>query len=441
MNVDTETKRLILQRIAFMANSGKSFDKISIALRKYFGIRQKYSYQRIPDKILHYIYDYFLFLQKGKKIQNIGNAFETMLDNDMKFEQHPIHRGFYYDKSRHSLVGIATGIDINVSNGKHHIIELNRSIGILENIRPIYSTRYSPEILNIVKFMKEFEFKKVYVMYSRLHLYRKEIIEASAEFKVKMIPISYPWVEFDKQSYNRHFMPDTLERDTVYMRLEPGYSPIMHYLSDKYVSYKWLSKIYTQSPEEYSLLNIPKTTNYLSIDKSNYSEKWPNTVIKLSGKMQGLAVAMLKAESEEKALIELKIKNRNEVPMIFKSTLVDKVVDKLFGNTKTVIYQDFVKPTIKNDRAGRIRLNIFSNPLKTISLSDYYMWTVFKTPDICLDGLLVDPSPYIVNWAFSGQKAQFSELTSSERQLTDPAIPQICQLVQKGLEQKFITKG
>ncbi len=436
--IDTEIKNLIESRIEFMAKSGKQFDKLSIALCKYFYLKQKYSYQRIPDKILHYIYDGLLKVKYGKSITHIGNAFESLIEYDSQFSQHPIHKGFFYDKNTHSLVGTATGIDINVSNGKHHIIELNRSIGILEVIRPIYNTKYSPEIYNIVDFAKKFKFKKVFVMYSRLHLYRDEINSASKEFNIEMVPVSYPWVEFDKENYKKYFMPDKLENDTLYMRLEPGYSPIMQYISDKYHSFNWLNKTFLKNPDEYSLVNIPKTTNYLNINSENYNEKWPSTVIKLSGKMQGQAIFMLKAKNELDAMAYLNIDNKNQMPSLFTASFSEKIVDKLFGQDKTVIYQDFVPPAIKDNLAGRIRLNVFANPLESFSLSDYYMWTVFKTPEKCQDGLLSKPEPYIVNWKYSGKQAKFVELTNEERVLTDLASPQICKLIQNGLSDKFI---
>ncbi len=436
MDTTQNEKDIIQKRIAFMALSGKFFDNIPIFIRKNLGFGQKHSYQRIPDKMLHYIYDLMLYIKYGNKIQNIGNAFESLVNFDDKFKQHPLHLGFYYDKNLHSLVGTATGIDINVSNGKHHIIELNRSIGILEQIRPIYPTKYGPEIYNIVNFAKKYNFRKVYVMYSRLHLYKKELLEASAEFGLEMIPVAYPWVEFD-ENYKHYFMPDKLEPDTLYMRLEPGYSPLMYYISDKFVSYKWLRHIVNQFPNKYNLINVPETDNTFRINVDNYSEKWPNLVVKLSGKMQGQAVFMLKADSEEKAMEALKIKSKNEIPPLFKAPFTEKIVDKLFGQDKTVVYQDFAPPSLRDGKAGRIRINVFANPLESFSLSDYYMWTVFNAPDKCPDGLLINPEPYIVNWKFSGKKAQFVELTDKERELTDAATPQICNLIQNGLENKF----
>ena len=436
-----EKQKLILKRVAFMAKCGKTFDQISITLKKDFGIGQKYSFQRIPDKLLHYLYDCYLFFRHGGSVDNIGNAYESMVSFDSKFAQHPIHRGFFYDKSRHALVGTITGIDLNASNGKHHFLELNRSTGLLEIIRPIYKTKYGPEIYNVVNFAKEHGFKKVYFMYSRLHLYKKEFIDASAEFGIEMIPVSYPWVEFDKKKYKHYFMPDTLEKDTLYMRIEPGYSPIMHYLSDKYVSYKWLRREFENYPEKYSLINIPETSNYARVNKSNNSDKWPDTVIKLSGKMQGQAIFMLKADTEEKLLQALNIKNKYEMPSLFKASFTEKIVDKLFGYDQTVIYQDFVQPALKDGIAGRIRINVFANPLKSFSISDYYMWTVFEIPDICPKGLIDNPKPYVVNWAFSGKQAQFAELTVAERDFLDPAIPQICQIIQNGMERKFESRG
>ena len=162
------------------------------------------------------------------------------------------------------------------------------------------------------------------------------------------------------------------------MRLEPGYSPIMHYISDKFVSYNWLNEIVSNDPESFNLVNIPKTDDKFRINVNNNSEKWPNLVVKLSGKMQGEAVFMLKADSESQAKEALKIKNDNDMPPIFKSSFREKVVDNLFGFDKTVIYQDFVKPSVVDGKAGRIRLNVFANPLESFSLSDYYMWTPFE---------------------------------------------------------------
>jgi hypothetical protein len=435
--MDAETKEIITRRISFIARSGKAFDQVSIALRKYLGISQKYSYQRIPDKILHYAYDIILNMQKGLEVKNIGNAFQSLISSDEKFDQHPLHRGFFYDRNNHSLVGTAAGLDINVSNGKHHILEVNRSIGILEIIRPIYRTKYGPEIYRIADFAKKYKFKKVYVMYSRLHLYRKELIDASHELGIEMIPVSYPWVEFDRH-HKHYFMPDQLENDTLYMRLEPGFSPIMYYLSDKYVSYQWLKDITEKNPSAYQLINIPETGNTFRINLNNYTEKWPTLVIKLSGKMQGQSVFMLKADSEEKAMAMLNIKNKEEMPSFLLANGTEKLLDRLFGNDKTVIYQDFVPPSLKDGKGGRIRINVFANPLESFSLSDYYMWTVFETPEKCPNGLLKDPKPYIINWAFSGKKAQFIELTKEEREITDPAIPQICNLIQEGLKKKFL---
>ena len=136
----------------------------------------------------------------------------------------------------------------------------------------------------------------------------------------------------------------------------------------------------------------------------------------------------------------LNIKMKDEMLAFLSAKGIEKFVDRLFGLDKTVIYQDFVPPALKNDKASRIRINVFANPLESFSLSDYYMWTVFEAPDKCPDGLLQDPRPYIVNWAFSGKKAQFHELTKEEREVTDKAIPQICHLIQAGLERKFIAQ-
>jgi len=439
MNIDKQ-KYLIEKRIDYIARSGKFFDAFPVFNKKYLGIGQKLSYQRIPDKILHYAYDILLKIRYGKQITNTGNAFESLCSYGAKFEQHPLHRGFYYNSDTHSLVGTATGLDINVSNGKHHIIELNRAIGILEIIRPIYNTKYGPEIYNIVNFAKKYKFKKVFVMYSRLHLYRQEILDASKEFNLEMIPVSYPWVEFDKDTYKHYYMPKELEPETLYMRLEPGYSPIMHYLSDKYISYKWLNEVFEENPKDFNFVNIPKTTNYLRINSDNYSDKWPTTVIKQSGKMQGQGIFMLKAKSETDAMEFLNISTKEQTPPIFEAGFAERITDKLFGSGKTIIYQDFAPPALKDDMAGRIRINVFANPLETISLSDYYMWTVFKTPDKCPDGLIKQPEPYIVNWKYSGKKAQFVELTNEERKFTDAATPQICKLIHKGLEKKFVSE-
>jgi hypothetical protein len=222
------------------------------------------------------------------------------------------------------------------------------------------------------------------------------------------------------------------------MRLEPGYSPIMHYLSDKYVSYQWLKEITAKDPQSFQFINIPETSNKFRINANHYSAKWPTLVIKPSGKMQGKSVFMLKADSAEKALAALNITRKDQRPPVLYSKGFEKVMDRLFGYNKTVLYQDFVPPALKDGRAGRIRLNVFANPLASFSLSDYYMWTVFKAPEQCPEGLLKDPKPYIVNWAFSGKKARFMELTKEERELSDPAIPQVCRLIQAGLERKFI---
>lgn len=432
-----EIKRIIEKRIAFMARSGRRCDWIAIALRKYLGIGQKFSYQRVPDKLCHFLFDGALYLRHGRMIDHIGNAYSSLTDFDGCFEQHPLHRGFFYDKFKHALVGTATGIDLNVSRGKHHILELNRSIGILEIIRPIYRTKYGPEVYRIADFAKRQGFRKVYVMYSRLHLYRKELLDASSELGVEMVPVSYPWVEFDR-NYRHYFMPEQLERDCLYLRLEPGYCPIMHYLSDKYVSYLWLKQITAQAPQAYSLINIPETSNRFRINTQYNSEQWPNLVIKPSGKMKGQSVFMLKADSEEKAMAALQITHPDQMPPMLTPRGIDRLVDPLFGSRKTVIYQDFVPPTVKEGKAGRIRLNVFANPLKSFSLSDYYMWTVFDVPEQCPDGLLKNANPYVVNWASSGKKTRFAELTSAERELTDPAVPQVCGLIQAGLERKFI---
>jgi hypothetical protein len=434
-----EIKGSIERRVAFMARSGRIFDRIAIGLRRYLGISQKYSYQRVPDKLCHFMFDSALYLRYGKMIDNIGNAFVSLADFDGRFDQHPLHRGFFYDKSRHALVGTATGIDLNVSKGKHHIIELNRAIGILEIIRPIYHTKYGPEIYRIAAFAKKHQFKKVYVMYNRLHLYKKELIEASAELDVEMIPVSYPWVELDKNR-KHYFMPEQLERDSLYMRLEPGYSPIMHYLSDKNAANHWLKKIVDGNPQAYSLIDIPETSNEFHINPANYSERWPTLVIKPNGKMQGRSVFMLKADCPVKAMQALQISRKEQMPPILRSKGLDRAIDKLFGLNNKAIYQDFVPPALKDGKAGRIRLNVFATPLESMALSDYYMWTVFDAPRKCPDGLLKDARPYIVNWAFSGKKAQFAELTAPERELTDPAIPQVCRLIQAGLQGKFISE-
>lgn len=432
-------KKCIERRVAFTARSGRRFDRVAIGLRRYLGISQKHSYHRVPDKICHYLFDAAFLLRRGTMVDNVGNAFAALAVFNGRFEQHPLQRGFFYDKSRHALVGTATGVDLNASGGKHHILELNRAIGLLEIIRPIYKTKYGPEIYHIAAFARKYQFKKVYVMYSRLHLYKKELIDASAELGVEMVPVTYPWVEFD-HNYRRYFMPDELERDTLYMRLEPGYSPIMHYLSDKYVAYRWLKEIIAKDPRAYDAISIPETSHEFRIDPDNYCEKWPTLVIKPNGKMKGQSVFMLKAASMERGMEALRISRTDQKPPMLASRGLDRLMDPLFGQRSSVLFQDFVPPALKDGKAGRIRLNVFANPLESFSLSDYYMWTVFTAPAICPEGLLEDPRPYIVNWAFSGKKAQFLELTAEERKQIEPAVPQVCQLIQKGLEGKFASE-
>jgi len=154
----------IKRRLNFTESSRCFFDSLACSITKMVRYNVKSAYQKIPDRFCHIAYDLLESIRLGHIVPSFGNVCATVTDLEPPVEQHPLNRGYWYDSSRHSMVGTVIGTDMITHGGKLYITELNTNSGLRPQRRKLYKSRIDPLVSGLVSFARRLKFKKLIVI-------------------------------------------------------------------------------------------------------------------------------------------------------------------------------------------------------------------------------------------------------------------------------------
>lgn len=420
------------RRLRFVGKSRSFFDAVAGRLMRLLKINLKHSYQHIPDRSLHYLFDLIESARTGGIVPGFGNVCSLVGELEGPLEQPPVHRGYWYDRSQHTMVGFVLGLDLIQHEGKHVVLEMNTSAGMKPARRALYDSEFDPLVENLVSVARELEFKRLVVWREFWQGLQREFLTKGDRAGIVVIPASYPWMESDTQA-PMHRLPEVLEPETMYVWFGSRCAPINFFVNDKHTVHEWLNGLIQADPALSRRLSTPHSSEKLIIPTLPVDSRWPNLVVKVSGKGSGKSMALAKVRSEEEALQCLEMRHPGAFPGVLRAGPVESLYDWTFQRNR-VLFQPFLAPRLNNGSGEIIRPHVLISPLSSGILSVHKTVSDHKMPEACPFGLVEDPRPYIVNPTHG---AHFEVLPGHQRAELEEVSDHLTGVINTAIQRKF----
>jgi hypothetical protein len=396
----TDLAQSALRRLRFADDWRFRLDSALVAV----GLRRDQVLSRIIYPAGNLAYDVIEAVRTGR-LQHPGRAHMTALAGPLRLPQDTRYRGYWYDASTHSLVGLHLGIDLNCHRGKYYVVESNLNPAVRAERRHLYDAPIDPMICNFASSAKAAGFEKI-ILCGRCWTASElqEFATVSREVDVKVVGATPATLD---QGGNASVdpmiaLPDRLESRTMYVIFNPMQwgEPIFHFLHEKALVSRWL----TDAIALYGVL-VERLACVPSYDRpvlTMYSDedRWPNLVAKLASSDKGKFVVMGRFESEVEARRGLELDDvPGSLPGVFRRRLWQKVKDGMSRGSTQAVYQPFIPPEVVDGRARLIRLHVFVSPLVDAFLSAHGVLAGEKLPDRVEPGLVTNQRPYVVNYS------------------------------------------
>jgi hypothetical protein len=350
-------------------------------------------------------YDLAEVLRTGGRANGVARLSEAALTAPGLLPQQPHHLHYWYDPSRHSLVGLFLGLDVYRHDGKYHVLETNVRPALKGNRRDLYDTDLDPFITELLTAAKTGGFERLIFYRHGWHdFYWPEFERASRASGIEVIGASTrPW----ERGY-MPALPEPLAERTLYVDFaDRGGTPLSHFLNNKLWSARWLHELLRTEGSPNTQLACVPTFDRLTLPDDPPDPRWPNLVVKLANADKGQYIAMGRFDSEAQARRWLRLPNDpSAIPGIFQLSRTQRLARRLFP-IKDVVYQPFIPPEVISNRIQKIRLLVFISPLFNLFLSTQYVSAGEDLPDRPLPiGLLQNPRPYACSFALAGGRFQ-----------------------------------
>jgi hypothetical protein len=390
-----------LRRLRFAADWRFRFDSMLVAV----GLRRGHA--EIIYAAGNLAYDVFEAARTGR-LRHPGRAHMSALAEPVRLPQDARYRGYWYDASSHSLVGLHLGIDLHYHRGKYYVIESNLNAAVRAERRQLYDARIDPMIRNIASSAKSAGFEQV-VLCRRCWTasVQQEFILTSEEIGIKVTGMTHATLDELDDRGNTPLnpiiaLPEHLEPRTMYVIFSPMHwgEPLCHFVHEKALVSRWLSDAIASSGASVERLACAPSYNRPVLRMDADEDRWPNLVVKLASCDKGEFVVMGRFRSEDEARRSLKLDDHpGSVPGVFRRRLGQRVRDRLSRGSSQAVYQPFIPPEVVDGRARLIRLHVFVSPLVDAFLSAHGVLAGEELPDRVQSGLVTDPRPYIVNYS------------------------------------------
>lgn len=344
------------------------------------------------------VFDLAEWLRTGIRPRYIGQANFAALHSPGQLSQHPRYRGYWYDATNNTLVGMHLGLDLIRHDGKYFVIESNICAALPPERRSLFDTEIDPLVSELVRVAKIGGFERVILLRgSWSEAYLEEFKIATQESGIEIIGAS---TREYKHRAKTHMpaLPKNLEANTVYVIDDAQPTPLSIFVNDKLCSATWLREEIESNRGEIQYLSYAPTYPQLMLpEKRDLDPIYPNLVVKLSSADQGLFIAMGRFDTEEQARRELKLRGPNDVPGVFRIGFIARLMNRIFRNIH-VAYQPFIPSELIEGKASKIRLNLFISPLVNSYLSAFAVIAHHAPTDVEVTGMTHGPNPYMVSF-------------------------------------------
>ena len=386
--------RSLRRRVLFAGHSRLFFDNLAARLPRLPGGK---AYRRVPDKLATIGFDLLECLRTGRRTPYIGEVRQAAAFGPTRCPQHPRYPSYWYDPSRHALVGMHLGIDLIKRAGKFHVIENNLGAALRPERRALYDAPVDPLIAGLVGCARDQGFATLVVWRDWWDAdQREEFALAGREAGIEVQPASPPDLD-PATDFPMTAMPDPLPERTMYVLFSSSNTPVEFFVHDKLASAAWLERGIREDPD--GPLGPVETRRSLFLPPDSTETCWPNLAIKLAGWDEGQRVMFGRFESMDEARRALGLRRDSDAPRAFRQGLLDRLGNKVFGRG-TPLYQEFVPPDRdKGDRMAYLRLHMLISPLVDAYLSAHWIVSPTEIPSHLPAGTVISDNTFNLSFA------------------------------------------
>jgi hypothetical protein len=421
----------VLRRMHFANNWRYRLDRALLAL----GLRRSTSLSGLIYALGNVGYDVCAALRDGP-LQHPGRAHVTALREALHLPQDPRYRGYWYDGSSHSLVGLHLGLDLNYHRGQYYLLESNTNPAMRPERRLVYDAPVDPMMTNIASSAKAGGFEQVlFIKRDWAALELEELARASEEAGIPVVGMTVAALARSRAALVNPIMalPERLKPRSMYVISSPLHwaEPICHFVHEKTLVSRWLlDAILASGTLVERLACVPSYDRpVLNTDAEGC---WPNMVVKLASTDKGKAVVMARFDSTAEAERAL----GRGFSKAFQRRLGQRLRDALSDVSSEILFQPFIPPEVIGGRARLIRLHLFISPLCDVYLSAHGVCAGEELPDRVPNGVLANQRPYLVNYS-SG--ARYCRLEPEKEQELTQVAREFGLCARRAIAEKFQT--
>lgn len=386
---------------------------------------------RVPDMLANFAFDLGECFRTRSLVPHIADVRATVLNARVKFLQPPRYQGFTYDAENHSMVGMHLGIDLVKHGGKYYPLEFNLDAAVRAERRILYSESIDPIYTRILGTAKELNFKKVVLFNSKWDRACQDEIRKLSSNSIEVSTLAYP-----PGKGTACALPPRLESNTFYVVFHTRHIPLNEFVHNKISSAKWFEESINVIDEGERLIGNILTSEELFVTGFNEVSASPNLVVKFAGVDAGAAVLMAKVRGKQEAkdlgLDSISLLNRH-----FRMRPYRRFVNRINGNDR-ILFQQYIVPDIDAEgKAQKYRIHLLVAPLQCRFLSVHKVKAGIKLPLKVDEGIIQDPSAFLVNYSHNSGYCRVNE--EQEREL-EKVADQLGQIISHALSKRFEVK-
>lgn len=378
------------------------------------------------------------FVRAGGRLRHPGRPIDALDELPGLLPQEPAaNRAYWRDEQSNANVGLLIGVDLIRSGGRYYLVEANVSPALRPERRKLYDTPLDPFIQAIVERAVEGGIEHVVMIRGKgwSEAYRAEFDLAASTYGIRVTGAQFMGPE-------RHWLrslPSPLPNATLYV-LASGWPldvPSIRFLHQKWSFANWTRTVIDRHPERFKRLAYIPTYREPVISTETDDPAFPNLVLKLASSDKGMHVAMGRFSTPEAALDGFGIDRSDpQAPAAVFNLPLRKRLEARFGVHHENIFQPFIAPERVNGKPRVFRLNVFVSPGFDLYLSAHGKIAQEPPPGHHPEGLTLDPSPFVLNFA---KGADYGKPEPDvERELVEAAA-EFGDLVRTAIRDRFMT--
>ena len=307
--------------------------------------------------------------------------------------QLPPYRGFWHDEERNITTGSLLGLDLLPSARGQWFIESNLNPGMEPDRAAMYED--DPLATGLLDFAKKGGYRHLVVVLSAPPFDPRTDARLVEGARRRGIALTLLAEAFERRTQweRRHGAPETLERDTLVVRIRHYRTTLDYLLQDKRGSARALSEYARTQGDPGALL--PESSAAPPPVAYGGDEPFPNLVYKLPELDAGFGVYFLKAESPEHA-----VALTETIPHQARRQGLQGLFAALQAGG---LFQPYVRGLILDGGVlYKIRSHVLMTPRSSGFLSAHRVVSGVRLPEKVEPGLIKDRNPFLVNHYLGG---------------------------------------